>query len=78
MAKDENLYIGVGEKLWEYDLDETNYKLAKDQGETEISKIIDQHPFLKLTYFFPLQINEDEIVENGKKLFNQIMKFLNQ
>jgi hypothetical protein len=75
MAADTELYIGVGDKLWEYDFLPDNYFPVKALSESNLRDVM-LKDFLKLSYKFPIYLTEDEIIVSGKECFLRFARFL--
>ena len=75
MAADTDLYIGVGDKLWEYDFLPDNYFPVKALSESNLRDVM-LKDFLKLSYKFPVDLTEDEIIVKGKDSLMRFVKLL--
>lgn len=72
MAKDAELYIGIGDKLWEYDYTPDNYVAANSLSADQLKDLFNKTT-LKLSYKLPINLPEDEVIEKG---FDSFMKLL--
>ncbi|MGZ5244293.1 MAG: hypothetical protein ACXWDO_05215 [Bacteroidia bacterium] len=73
MAKDAELYIGLGDKLWEYDYTAENYVSANTFSATQLKDIMNKNT-VKLSYKFPVDLSEEEIIDKGIESFTKLLQ----
>lgn len=74
--RSKEIYICVNEHPWDYHYGKDNYKKLNEFQNNELSILIRNKDFLKLSAQIPLQRNLDKIEEKGVQTFSQLMQWL--